>query len=1512
MMKAGFRKRNHSISSGVRTVACLILSVCTVLVMMPLLPDGEAGTKAMAAETVTVNTESALSSAVAQASTDAGNPTVITVTKDITLTEELEIPEGCSVHLKGSDSGVTLSPRSAFRGAQSSSGEDGTAVIGVKGNLTISTLSVSGGSVMRVMTVGSKGNVTLDDGATVKNGMLGMGTQNEGAGIGLYGTMTIQTGAAVTDNIIKGKYAKNNQYSGSDSSVEGIGIYVGTKASLLMTGGTISENKDQTTQTTRKSGSGGGIYLNGSMASFRMTGGSIRNNTAYGGGGGIYSDRGKVEISGGSVSGNTTKTNGGGIYTLGETSISGGSVTGNKADSSGATNLSIASYGKGGGIFVGASSGSVSDAGEDGGSVKMSGGTISGNTAHSPLNTNPGDLDIGMGGGVYVDAKMTMTGGSITGNTASATASDSEHAGSGGGISVRGGDDPAELELHGGSIENNTATGKGEDLFLSNSDTEGSGMSSSMDTVTTEEACRFEVGAPDGNATFAGHVGNLYLQKGNTLSVTGPLEGLRAQVGGDSLSEGTVIGEPENEYEIMPSDAGALTDADGKRTFKVSKGRIVAGTTVPEGTTDLSGASVSGISDQTYTGSAIRPAVSVMLDGTKLTEREDYQISFRSNKNAGTALAIVEGTGQYTGTIKRTFRIHPKNVSELSISDIGEKVYTGTPVVPLPKVKNGSIKLQKDTDYTFNYENNTTVGTAGITITGKGNYTGSRTVHFSIVSDSGKTIVSDESSLKAALQEASGSVATTIYVRGEITLRQTLLIASGTSVSLTGIDSSSSVTAAQSMAASGTGGTAMFDVRGALSLSELTLNAKGRSGVRVLTIGQGGSASLHDDAVLAGGAAREGRGVYNSGTLMIDGGSIRDCDAAMPGLLTEYFGGAVYNAGTLQMKDGSIEENMSNRGGGIYNAKDATAELRGGTIEQNKATGSDLNNASSFGGGVDNAGSMTLSGAIIQNNTSTEFGGGIANTGTLTIALGTIRDNTAGKNGGGIYTLSRTVLSSGTISGNSTVSTGIQHTAACGGGVFVAGGSFLMNGGTVRNNLARSRYNRTDSYASLGNGGGVYVGNNAAAPCRFVMNGGTIQGNTARAYIRSEETGNGGGVFVQGGGDDTLYIPGSFSMNGGTITENKAFSYGDGAFIGNSDKGSLSSRSEAYSMEGAASFALSGGSKMTENQNQNLCLTAGTEMEITGALAGVIGVTALRGGDAVIAEGSDGYTLTDSDLSALHNDGDARSLARNEEENTILLKGIDLSSAAEMTISGSAFTYDGKAHRPAVTVRESASGKTLAKGTDYTVSYDRDAISAGTHRVAVYGDGIYSGSFQQTYTIRPANLSGVSVRAMSTVWNGTAIRYVPAGGAIRYHGVTLLQGQDFVIDTSSYKNNRNIGRASVILRGTGNYTGAKTISFTILPKRASLKSVSSRKKGRLTIKWKKDSHATGYEIHVARNKKFTKGKRSGTVKKYSKKGKTFNGLSKKKTYYVRIRTYKKTNTGIYYGAWSEVKSRKTK
>ena len=148
---------------------------------------------------------------------------------------------------------------------------------------------------------------------------------------------------------------------------------------------------------------------------------------------------------------------------------------------------------------------------------------------------------------------------------------------------------------------------------------------------------------------------------------------------------------------------------------------------------DITELTVSQPATQTYTGSALKPAVKVTTeDGTELVSGTDYTVTYKNNINVGTATVTVTGKGYYTGTMEVEFQVGARSVSGMTIAAIASKTYTGSAHKPAPKVTWGSKTLVSGTDYTVAYKNNTNAGTATVTVTGKGNYKGTLSATFKI------------------------------------------------------------------------------------------------------------------------------------------------------------------------------------------------------------------------------------------------------------------------------------------------------------------------------------------------------------------------------------------------------------------------------------------------------------------------------------------------------------------------------------------------------------------------------------------------------------------------------------------------------------------------------------------------------------------------------------------------------------------------------------------------------------
>lgn len=154
--------------------------------------------------------------------------------------------------------------------------------------------------------------------------------------------------------------------------------------------------------------------------------------------------------------------------------------------------------------------------------------------------------------------------------------------------------------------------------------------------------------------------------------------------------------------------------------------------------TPLSKTRITYDNNKTYTGATVKPAVTLALaDGTRLTEGTDYTLEYQKNVNVGTASIILTGKGNYTGFIKKTFKIKPVVLADnesITVTTVGKAVKNAKGKYEIEvAVKNNAKPLLNGVDYTVSFKNNSKPGIATATIKGKGNYTKTITVTFEIV-----------------------------------------------------------------------------------------------------------------------------------------------------------------------------------------------------------------------------------------------------------------------------------------------------------------------------------------------------------------------------------------------------------------------------------------------------------------------------------------------------------------------------------------------------------------------------------------------------------------------------------------------------------------------------------------------------------------------------------------------------------------------------------------------------------
>ncbi len=150
---------------------------------------------------------------------------------------------------------------------------------------------------------------------------------------------------------------------------------------------------------------------------------------------------------------------------------------------------------------------------------------------------------------------------------------------------------------------------------------------------------------------------------------------------------------------------------------------------------NIENAVISEIPDQMYTGNEITPEISITLDGVTLVKDIDYTVKYENNTDKGTATVVINGIGNYSGIIKKTFNINKTSVYSFTVFSETEmtETYDGTELKPEMEVYFGTQLLVEGVDYTIALENNVNAGVATVTVIGIGLYEGERSYEFTIL-----------------------------------------------------------------------------------------------------------------------------------------------------------------------------------------------------------------------------------------------------------------------------------------------------------------------------------------------------------------------------------------------------------------------------------------------------------------------------------------------------------------------------------------------------------------------------------------------------------------------------------------------------------------------------------------------------------------------------------------------------------------------------------------------------------
>jgi hypothetical protein len=224
---------------------------------------------------------------------------------------------------------------------------------------------------------------------------------------------------------------------------------------------------------------------------------------------------------------------------------------------------------------------------------------------------------------------------------------------------------------------------------------------------------------------------------GGTVSAKKGTEAATTAQIGDEI---TLTATPAEGYEleafsVKDAAGNAVTVTDGK--FTMPAGNVTVSASFKKGTYTITVAS--DITGGTITAKNGSEDITTAQVGDEITltatPAEGYELEAFSVKDAdGNAVTVTDGKFTMpagTVTISATFKktMNNKDITEVAIDPV---TFTGDPLTPKPVIKDGDKTLIEGTDYTVSYSSNTDAGTATITITGIGNYSGTVEFTFTI------------------------------------------------------------------------------------------------------------------------------------------------------------------------------------------------------------------------------------------------------------------------------------------------------------------------------------------------------------------------------------------------------------------------------------------------------------------------------------------------------------------------------------------------------------------------------------------------------------------------------------------------------------------------------------------------------------------------------------------------------------------------------------------------------------
>lgn len=805
---------------------------------------------------------------------------------------------------------------------------------------------------------------------------------------------------------------------------------------------------------------------------------------------------------------------------------------------------------------------------------------------------------------------------------------------------------------------------------------------------------------------------------------------------------------------------------------------------------------VSGLTAKTYTGKAQTQSITVKYRNKTLKNGKDYTVSYQNNINAGTAYVIIKGKGSYSGTVKRSFTIKPAIIyKQCTFYKIASQYYTGSQIKPVPKIKNGTTTLKNGTDFTLTYQNNVNKGTAKVYIKGKGNYSGSCSLTFSITARPVSTLKITVPSVtyNGKAQKPAVTVKYNNYK-----------FKNGTDYTLSYKNNTKIGTATVTIKGKGKlSGTKSVTfkinakpIKNAVITYNNSLTYNGSTLSPAVTV-KYGNATLKKNTDYT--VAYSNNVNAGTGTITITGKGI--------------YGGSVKKTFTIK-KLGISATAVSGTGNKVYTGSVIKP------VPAVKVGGRTLKNGTDFTVSYKN--NTEPGTATLKVTGKGNYSGSVSKTFKITArAINDVEVTIPDTVFTGEQVKPDVVVSYGNYQfiNNSDYTLSFKDNVNIGtASVVVTGKNHLSGSRTVTFPIEKADISSTEIAVK----NATFTGSAVKSGVDVRLGNVTLKEGThyTLSYKNNVNAGT-AQVTISGKGSLEGAVTKSFTIEKADISKASISANGtytpDGVKIGiNAKFGNYTLKSSDYSFTaptaaGEQTLTISGNGNFSgkttvkcnvakadiANAKSSLSLsTDGKGYTVTIIYDGVL-LTQDKDYKVAVTESATGVSAV---ITGIGNYG-----------GTATLSGIsnELEAFENAVVTIGKVTYNGTAQLPSVTVK--IGSVTLKSGTDYILSaYDN--TNAGTATAVITGKGKYAGAEKKTqFTIAPAAISSASISCEDQIYTGQGVTAQPV---VTFNGKTLALGIDYYI--SGYSNIVNVGTATVTVKGKGNFTGTAKGTFRIV------------------------------------------------------------------------------------------------